>query len=255
MTWALTNKENMRGTATALSYDFADSVSSDTNYPTDTLAIDSTEKDAWLTSIQEEFYTFKHYSVGALVGGLPRENILGVMWVLNCKKDKRNRVCQWKACWVVFGNNKFKGLDYNNIHVLAGMTELLQILFPIVAVPGMKFYQSKIRTVFLKRDMRGILYSWQGTGFIHPTYSHHICLLKDSIYMAHGRILASARNISKRLPRSSISYQQRRKVLFMCVKMTWDFCFYTFMSTTPWYLSAWMRLWCFSRRSFMVNTR
>lgn len=144
--------------------------------------MNSPDKAAWLTAMQEEFEAFKKHSVGTLVDAPPDANVLGGMWVFTRKQDENNRVCRFKARWVVFGNHQIKGLDYNDTHASVGMTDSLRILFAIAAARGMKVCQFDIVTAFLNGEMGDIVYSKQVTGFVHPTHPHRVWLLNKSLY-------------------------------------------------------------------------
>lgn len=144
--------------------------------------MNSPDKAAWLTAMHEEFEAFKRHSVGTLVDAPAGANVLGGMWVFNRKRDEFNRVCRFKARWVVFGNHQIKGLDYNDTHASVGMTDSLRILFAIAAHLKMKFCQFDIVTAFLNGDMGDTVYTRQVTGFVHSTHPNCVWLLNKSLY-------------------------------------------------------------------------
>lgn len=104
-------RRSSRVTAPPTRYGFATSTPQDSDHPTYTQAMASPDKAAWLVAMQEEFDAFTHHSVGTLVDPPPGANILGGMWIFTQKRDEFNRVCRFKARWVVFGNHQIKGLD------------------------------------------------------------------------------------------------------------------------------------------------
>lgn len=163
-------------------YGFATSTSQDTDHPTFSQAMASPDKAAWLKAMQEEFDSLNQHLVGTLVDPPPDANILGGMWIFNRKRDKHNRVVRFKAKWVVFGNHQIKGIDYNDTHASAGMTDLLCILFAIAVCLGMEVCQFDVVTAFLNGDMGDVVYSRQVTGFKHPTQPQRVWLLNKSLY-------------------------------------------------------------------------
>lgn len=175
-------RRSTRVTAPPVQFGFTASNSIDTDHPTYTQAMASPDRAAWLTAMQEEFDAFKRHSVGTLVDAPPQANVLGGMWVFTRKRDEFNRVCRFKARWVVFGNHQIKGLDYNNTHASVGMTDSLRILFSIAAANRMKVCQFDIVTAFLNGDIGDVVYSRQVTGFVHPTHPHRVWLLNKSLY-------------------------------------------------------------------------
>lgn len=175
-------RRSSRTTIPPTRYGFSASTTHDTNHPTYTQAMASPDKAAWLTAMQEEFEAFKKHSVGTLVDAPAGANILGGMWVFNRKRDEYNRVCRFKARWVVFGNHQIKGLDFNDTHASVGMTDSLRILFAIAAHLGMKVCQFDVVTAFLNGEMGDTVYSRQVTGFVHPTHPGRVWLLNKSLY-------------------------------------------------------------------------
>lgn len=174
-------RRSLRRKVAPVRYGFA-ATSHDSDHPTYSQAMASPDKAAWLTAMQEEFEAFKRHSVGTLVDAPAGANILGGMWVFNRKRDEFNRVCSFKARWVVFGNHQIKGLDYNDTHASVGMTDSLRILFAIAAHMGMKVCQFDIVAAFLNGEMGDTVYSRQVTGFTHPTHPQRVWLLKKSLY-------------------------------------------------------------------------
>ena len=142
----------------------------------------SPDRAAWLNAMEEEFEAFKRHSVGTLVDAPPGANVIGGMWVFTRKRDEFNRICRFKARWVVFGNHQIKGLDYNDTHASVGMTDSLRILLAIASSLGMKVCQFNIVTAFLNGEMGDVVYSRQVTGFEHPTHPHRVWLLNKSLY-------------------------------------------------------------------------
>lgn len=209
-------RRSSRKTTVLIRYGFAASVSHDSDHPTYTQAMASPDKAAWLTAMQEEFEAFKRHSVGTLVDAPARANILGGMWVFNQKRDEFNRVCCFKARWVVFGNHQIKGLDYNDTHASVGMTDSLRILFAIAANTGMKVCQFDIVTAFLNGDMGDTVYSRQVTGFTHPTHPHRVWLLNKSLYGTRQAARRWQQHFNKTAQKFNLNPSSSDSAVYVC---------------------------------------
>lgn len=154
----------------------------DHDHPTYTMAMNSPDKQAWLSAMEEEFNSLIQHSVGTLVDPPPDANILGGMWVFSKKRDEHNRVIRFKARWVVFGNHQIEGVDFHDTYASVAKVDSLRVLIALAVSKTFHVAQFDVKTAFLNGDMQDAVYCKQVTGFIHPERRHQVWLLNKSLY-------------------------------------------------------------------------
>lgn len=102
------------------------------------------------------------------------------MYKTKFKED--GSIDQYKARLVAKGFTQIKGQNFEETysHVIKHIT--VGLIISIAVTCEWKIRQLDIKKAFLRGHLKEIVYVEQPPAFISPTYPHHVCLLKHSLY-------------------------------------------------------------------------
>ena len=148
-----------------------------------TEAIDSVDKDKWISAMQEVMQSLEKNGTWKIVSLPKQKKVVCCKWVFKRNEGlSPSEPSRFKARLVAKGFNQIPGVDYNDVFSLVVKHSSIRTFFSIVAVYDLEFEQLDVKTVFLHEELEEEIYMDQPEGFIVLGKENFVCKLKRSLY-------------------------------------------------------------------------
>jgi hypothetical protein len=131
--------------------------------------------------MQEELNNFKRNEVWSLVER-PKQNVVGIKWVLCNKQDEHGVVTRNKAQLVAKGYSQVEDLDFDETFAPVARLESIHMLFAYATHHSFKLYQMDVKNAFLNGSIKEEVYVEQPPGFKSEGYPNHVYKLHKVLY-------------------------------------------------------------------------
>lgn len=145
-------------------------------------AIEITNKEKWLQSMEEEMKSLKENETYDLVKLPDGKRALKNKWVFKLKSEENNPNPRYKARIVVKGCHQKKGIDFEEIFSPVVKMTSIRAILGLAAKLDLEIEQLDVKTAFLHGDLEEEIYMEQPEGFVEPGKEHLVCRLKKSLY-------------------------------------------------------------------------
>ncbi|MBW0533586.1 hypothetical protein O181_073301 [Austropuccinia psidii MF-1] len=145
-------------------------------------AMASTNSDAWLVAVQNEFSSLEHHGVLEEVVFRDGLRLLDTTWVFREKTDSLGNVIERKARLCVCGFLQVEDLDFHKTFSPTGRLSTLCFLLGYCADHDFDLHQMDVKTAFLHGNLDKSLFIWLPEGY-KSLQSKYVCLkLRKSLY-------------------------------------------------------------------------
>jgi hypothetical protein len=135
-----------------------------------------------IVAMKEELNNFKCNKVWSLIER-PKQNVVGIKWVLCNKQDELEVVTRNKSLLVAKGYSQVKGLNFDETFAPIARLESICILLAYATHHDFKFYQMDVRSAFLNGSIKEEVYVEQLHDFESEEYPNHVYKLHKSLYV------------------------------------------------------------------------
>lgn len=142
-------------------------------------AVNSKNKDAWISAMQDEFNSLLENKTWVLVEKPENKRVISNRWVF-AKKLNHDGTERYKARLVIRGCLQIEGIDYNETFSPVVRFETIRIILSIAAHDGLCLRQFDIKTAFLYGSLNEEIFMKQPEGFNDGTF--RVCKLLKSLY-------------------------------------------------------------------------
>jgi hypothetical protein len=132
-------------------------------------------------TMQEELNNFKRNEVWSLVPCL-KQNVVGTKWVFRNKQDEHRVVTRNKARLMAKGYAQVTGLDFGETFAPVARLESIRILLAYAAHHSFRLFQMDVKSAFLNRPIKEVVYVEQPPGFKDDRYPDHVYKLSKALY-------------------------------------------------------------------------
>lgn len=143
-------------------------------------AINSSQRDEWMTAMQREYNSLVENKVWRLVERPKNHNVVKCKWVFKAKCDASGNFQQYKARLVARGFTQKEGVDYYDTFSPVVRHSTMRLLFSIANEYDLEIDHIDVNTAFLNGDLNETIYMEQPEGFCKN--NDKVCLLQRSIY-------------------------------------------------------------------------
>ena len=150
--------------------------------PTYEDAILGTDKNKWISAMQDEIESIERNQTWRLVKLPPGRKAIGVRWVLNVKRDAKGAIIKHKARLVAKGYSQEFGFDFEETYAPVVRIEHVRILFALAAYFNLPIIHLDAKNAFLHGDSDFAIYIQQPPGFENPAHPNSVLLLLKSLY-------------------------------------------------------------------------
>ena len=148
-----------------------------------TKAINSVDKEKWISAMQEEMQSLEKNGIWEIVSLSKQNKSVRCKWVFKRKEGlSPSEPPRFKTRLVAKGFSQIPGVDYNDVFSPVVKHSSIRIFFSIVAMHDLEFEQLDVKTPFLHGELEEEIYMDQPEGFIVPGKENFICKLKKSLY-------------------------------------------------------------------------
>lgn len=116
------------------------------------------------------------------LGAKSNQPTIACKWVFRIKRNPDGSVNKYKARLVAKGFQQRPGVDYSETFSPVTKPATIRIVLSIALSRGWPTRQLDINNAFLNGHLNDEVYMVQPPGFLHPSYPHHICRLRRTIY-------------------------------------------------------------------------
>jgi hypothetical protein len=117
-----------------------------------------------------------------VLGGTPKQNVIGTKWVFHNKQDEDGVVTKNKDRLVAKGYTQVEGLDSGETYAPVARLEAIRILLAFATHHNFKLHQMDVRSAFLNGLISEEVYVEQPPGFEDPQFPNHVYKLHKALY-------------------------------------------------------------------------
>nr|GFA84093.1 hypothetical protein [Tanacetum cinerariifolium] len=140
---------------------------------------------SWIKAMQEELLQFKMQKVWILVDLPHGKRAIGTKWVYKNKKDERGIVVRNKARLVAQGHTQEEGIDYEEVFAPVARIEAIRLFLAYASFMGFMVYQMDVKSAFLYRTIKEVVYVYQPSGFKDPDHPDKVYKVVKALYGLH----------------------------------------------------------------------
>lgn len=129
-------------------------------------AMKRSDKEQWLSAMQEELDALKKCDVWSLVDRPVDKNVVSNRWVLRIKRTPDGKPERYRARLVARGFSQIHGVDYYETYSPTASMSIVRLLFAFAALMQLRISQFDIKTAFLYGDLDEEVYMDQPQGFV-----------------------------------------------------------------------------------------
>lgn len=144
-------------------------------------AINSDERQHWLTAMQIEMESHERNNTWELVDLPTGRTAIDGKWVFKIKTSTDGEITRYKARFVARGFSQKYGEDYDEVFAPVVLHTTLRTLLSVAAQRKMLVHHLDAETAFLNGKLNETIYMRQPEGF-QGDDSSKVCLLRKSIY-------------------------------------------------------------------------
>ena len=148
-----------------------------------TEAIDSVDKEMWISAMQDEMQSLEKNDTWEIVS-LPKwKKPIRCKWVFKIKEGvSPSEPPRFKARLVAKDFSQIPSIDYNDVFSPVVKYSSIHTFFIIVAIHDLELEQLDMKTSFLYGELEEEIYMDQPEEFIVPGKEDYVCKLKRSLY-------------------------------------------------------------------------
>jgi hypothetical protein len=128
-------------------------------------ALHSSDRDEWMTVMQEEMSSMDKNNVWELVDLLLGRKTIGNKWVLKVKHKADGLIDRYKLRLVAKGYTHQEGIDYEDTFSPVMRFSSIRLILSIVAKLDLELFQMDVTTAFLNGELYEEIYMAQSVGF------------------------------------------------------------------------------------------
>ena len=143
-------------------------------------ASESSDKDQWRATMQEEVNSLVEMQVWERVPRPKDQNVVGCKWVYRLKFNAQGEVVRYKARLVAKGYSQVDGLDYNETFAPVTRLETIRLLFALAVKKDWEIRQIDVKTTYLYGDLDKEIFMEIPEGLPNP--KGEVFRLKKALY-------------------------------------------------------------------------
>jgi hypothetical protein len=109
-------------------------------------------------------------------------NVVTGKWVFKHKYHSDGSLARHKARWAVRGYSQRHGIDYDETFSPVVKPTTIRTVLSITSSRSWPIHQLDVKNAFLHGTLDETVYCEQPAGFVDPSASDHVCLLRKSLY-------------------------------------------------------------------------
>ncbi|SRR6266851_3642416 len=143
-------------------------------------AMASPDASKWLTTCEEEMWTWKDLDVYDIVPQLKGHKVIGSKWVFRIKQGPDGSIQKHKARIVTQGFTQVEGINFDQTFAPVAKFSSLQTVFTLTTKHDLKLHQMDVKATYLNANLKEDLYMEAPPGFEIP--EGHVLKLKKGVY-------------------------------------------------------------------------
>ena len=132
--------------------------------------------------MRDEFGALTQNKTWTLVPKPSNANVVSGKWVFRHKFHVDGSLARYKARWVCRGFSQQPGVDYDETFSPVVKPSTIRVVLSLVVSSSWPTHQLDIKNAFLNGTLNKTIYCQHPSGFEHPSFSDHVCLLHKSLY-------------------------------------------------------------------------